>query len=518
MEKVSAVTLHYILQVLQSRYRIDTDSLLEHARIDANIFESENGYVDSDKLKLLFKEAAKQCNDPYLPLHLGEASSPQSIGLLGYMLTNTATVGEMLEKLCHFSALIGKNLKFHLPQTKSGYKLTLHMHDNPMIVLQRYQSEIHLSAVISLIRQLSGHDILPEAAYFQHEEVEILDEYHRLFGPHLHFEAYENALVFSKEKLDIELKTPNVGMLKYFESQAKQIIEELYEESCQSRTKRQILVKLGNEDISIESVARAMGISARTLQSRLKNEGITYGELLQNVRMKLAKHYLHNFAIDIGTISIYLGYNDISIFTRSFKKWFDMTPSAYRKEIPYSSGHAAIESDKTLNVVYTPATEDDVEALVALVNSVYRGEHSKQGWTTEANILEGKRVDTAWVRDVIESSHSTLIVARRHGAVIGCLQIDIEAPVAHLGLFAVDVVSQTLGIGKRLLQEAEVYAKSNNISTLQLEIIDKRADIILYYERRGFQATGESLDFPVRDDLWRSKVGPLQLLVYRKQL
>jgi hypothetical protein len=213
MEHVSAITLQYVLLTLEKHYKIDTNFLLEVVGIDCNIFTKEHAYIESSQLRLFFQKASQLCNDPFLALHLGEASSPHSIGLLGYMLSNTATVSEMLEKLCYYSPLVGKNLKFILTETKNGYKLALHLYNNPLATLNRYQSEIHLAAIISLTRQLSAVNIEPEYAYFQHNEIEELGEYHRLFGKKLIFNAYENALVFSKEKLCVELQTPNEGMV-----------------------------------------------------------------------------------------------------------------------------------------------------------------------------------------------------------------------------------------------------------------------------------------------------------------
>lgn len=346
MEQVSAVTLHYVLLTLEKHYKIDTDLLLKRVDISRDIFTQEHAYVESSQLRELFQEASKLCNDPFLALHLGEASSPHSIGLLGYMLSNTATVSEMLEKLCYYSPLVGKNLKFILSETKKGYKIALRLYDNPLIILSRYQSEIHLAAIISLIRQLSAINVEPEYAYFQHEEIEELGEYHRLFGNRLIFNAYENALVFSKEKLAVKLQTPNQGMVKYFEQQAEKIIEELYHNSWHTQTKKQILIRLGNDDTSIEAVAKELSVSARTLQNHLKQEGYTYTALLEAVRKKLALHYLHNFSLDIGTITLYLGYTDISTFSRSFKKWFEVSPNVYRTQIPYNLGHASVETAK----------------------------------------------------------------------------------------------------------------------------------------------------------------------------
>ena len=342
MEQVSAITLHYILKVLRDHYKIDTEKLLSEIGVDPNIFEKENSYIDSSKIKLLFAKAAQLCKDPCLALRLGQSSSPESIGLLGYMLTNAATVRVMLEKMCHYSILIGKNLKFELTENNTEYKLALYIYENPLILLPRYQSEIHLSAVISLIKQLVGVDILPDKACFQHSKVQIIDEYTKLFGKSLYFDTYENALFFAKDKLDIPLKNSYPGLLKYFETQAEKIIEDLYEDTWHIRVKKIILLRLGNEDSNIEAIAAELDISVRMLQKHLHDEGVIYSKLLEDVRKKLAKYYLQNFSIDTGTIAIYLGYSDTSSFSRSFKKWFGVSPQVYRKDIPYNIGHAAL--------------------------------------------------------------------------------------------------------------------------------------------------------------------------------
>lgn len=342
MEKISAITLHYILKILQNHYKIDTKQLLIDIDISPDIFQKENSYVDSEKVKQLFMKAAQLCNDPCLSLKLGESSSPESMGLLGYMLSNTANIKEMLEKMCHFSPLIGKNLQFKLSKTDMGYKIALQMHNNPSILLASYQSEIHLSAIVSLIRHFSGREVTPEQAYFQHDKVNIVDAYEQLFGKVLHFNAYENALVFSHNTLKKSLTNAYPGMLKYFETQAKKIIEDLYEDTWTIQVKKMILLKLGNEDVDIESIAHALNISVRMLQKHLQVEGNVYSKLLEEVRKNLSKYYLKNFSIDIGTIALYLGYNDVTSFSRSFKKWFKESPNNYRKSLPFNTGHAAI--------------------------------------------------------------------------------------------------------------------------------------------------------------------------------
>lgn len=344
MEQVSAVTLHFILNVLESKYQLNTKALLEKLEIEPTLFLEENGYIQSDKIKMLFLYAAQMCKDPCLALNLGAAASAQSLGLLGYMLSNSESVYDMLKRLCRFSILIGKNLQFTLSEEKASIKLEFHLADNPLIPLPQHQVEIHLSAVMTLIRQLSNSDIMPILAQFQYDRVAHKEAYTALFGTYLHFNAYENALFFSAQSLAAPLKNAYPGLLKYFETQAEKIIENFYDTAWNSKVRKLILIRLGSDAIDIDTLAKLLGSNIRTLQNHLKCEGTSYTKLLEDIRKKMAHYYLQNFSIDIGTIAIYLGYNDLSSFTRSFTLWYGLSPQRYRTSLPFNAGHGALLS------------------------------------------------------------------------------------------------------------------------------------------------------------------------------
>jgi len=160
------------------------------------------------------------------------------------------------------------------------------------------------------------------------------------------------------------------------------------------------------------------------------------------------------------------------------------------------------------------ADAGDVDAIVALVDSAYRGETSRQGWTTEASLLEGQRTDVAAISAAIASANTRLIVAMDAARqLIGCGALErVDPERAYFGTFAVRPSQQGTGLGKRLLAEAERYARSDwGCERLELQVIAQRTELIEWYERRGYERTGESKPFPygderfgvpVRDDLY----------------
>src|SRR5205085_10428711 len=127
------------------------------------------------------------------------------------------------------------------------------------------------------------------------------------------------------------------------------------------------------------------------------------------------------------------------------------------------------------------ADAGDVDAIVALVDSAYRGETSRQGWTTEASLLEGQRTDLAAISAAIASANTRLIVAMDAARqLIGCGALErVDPERAYFGTFAVRPSQQGTGLGKRLLAEAERYARSDwGCERLELQVIAQRTELI----------------------------------------
>ncbi len=144
---------------------------------------------------------------------------------------------------------------------------------------------------------------------------------------------------------------------------------------------------------------------------------------------------------------------------------------------------------------------DDVAAIVDLVESAYRGELSREGWTTEADLLDGQRTDHDAVVAEIMQPRSALVLAELEGDLVGCCQLTAEGPGrASFGLFAVRPSLQGRGLGRLLLGEIERRARDElGASALELKVIRQRDDLVAWYRRLGFQPTGERVPFPYGD-------------------
>jgi ribosomal protein S18 acetylase RimI-like enzyme len=150
---------------------------------------------------------------------------------------------------------------------------------------------------------------------------------------------------------------------------------------------------------------------------------------------------------------------------------------------------------------YRDATEDDIEALVALIESAYRGDSSRAGWTTEADILQGSRTDPEGVRAVIAMPGSRLLIVERDGDLVACCQLEHRGDAAYFGMFAVSPALQGSGLGKQIIAEAEQSARADwGVREMHMTVISVREELIAFYERRGYRRTGELTPFPYGDE------------------
>jgi ribosomal protein S18 acetylase RimI-like enzyme len=162
-----------------------------------------------------------------------------------------------------------------------------------------------------------------------------------------------------------------------------------------------------------------------------------------------------------------------------------------------------VVTSQPADVTYRDATDGDVETIVDLVHSAYRGESSRVGWTTEADLLDGQRTDADAVRAIVASNRTRLLLAvAATGAVLGCCQLERrDHGVCYFGMFAVSPVLQGSGLGRGLLAEAERVAHDEwGARSMKMTVITQRRDLIAWYERRGYSTTGETEPFPHGDD------------------
>ena len=155
---------------------------------------------------------------------------------------------------------------------------------------------------------------------------------------------------------------------------------------------------------------------------------------------------------------------------------------------------------------------NDASAITDLVNSAYRGESSRAGWTTEADILDGLRITTPEVATLIKREDAFVLVGVLRDQVVASIACERLENTAKFGLIAVKPTLQNKGYGREMIQAAEaITAREWRVAGFFMSVITLRTELIEFYERLGFERSGQFEDFPVNPALWQPKVQSLAL-------
>ncbi len=153
-----------------------------------------------------------------------------------------------------------------------------------------------------------------------------------------------------------------------------------------------------------------------------------------------------------------------------------------------------------MSLTFRAATEADIPLLIDLVTGAYRGEASRAGWTTEADLLDGQRIDAEQLAADLARPQSVILLGEQDGMPVACAHVAVEEGAGYFGMFSVRPLLQGHGLGKRMLAEAERIARDDfGQKVMRMTVIDVRDELIAYYERRGYHRTGIHKAFPYGD-------------------
>ena len=219
--------------------------------------------------------------------------------------------------------------------------------------------------------------------------------------------------------------------------------------------------------------------------------------------------------------------------TKAFENKFDYPDTEARESCltcgltPYVFsiwGHGGQKSDRLFWVTFgmdhkiERATPADVPILNKLVNSAYRGESSRKGWATEADLIDGTRIDEAAMLDLINDKNTTVLKYTEDGAILGCVELRKENDSLYLGMLTVNPDLQSRGIGKKLMATAEEFARQQRCKKIRMTVVSVRDKLIAWYVRYGYSLTGERKPFKMPDERWGIPKQPLEFVVMEKVL
>jgi ribosomal protein S18 acetylase RimI-like enzyme len=164
------------------------------------------------------------------------------------------------------------------------------------------------------------------------------------------------------------------------------------------------------------------------------------------------------------------------------------------------------------------ATIDDIPQLLPLVNSAYRGESAKKGWTHEADLIEGdRRTDENSLTILLQNPAAVILKYEIQNEIRGCVYLEKQGAVLYLGMLSVSPEAQAQGIGKKLMHAAEAHAHAQGCTSIEMTVISVRKELISWYERNGYDLTGQTRPFH-NDGRFGKPRRPIEFVVMEKKL
>ncbi len=312
------------------RLGIDTDALLEAASVRRETLEDPDARLEAGQVGALWAKAYELSGDPVLSLHAAEACPIGAYKVIDFMGANAATVGEAFTYASRYFHLV--NTAIRLPIDDSGDPVTFDVVDDsrPEGVSRPY-AEYCFAAFLLHVRGTTGVPFPLQSVLFAHRPPADVSEHQRVFGCPVRFDAEHTRMVIGRESWDAPSTHPHPGMLALLAEHADLLLQKLPRgPDLVERTRRAIGERLRGGDSSLDSVAREVGTSARSLQRHLRDIGYSNNALADEVRATTARWYLEQPDIAIAEVAYLLGFSDQSTFNRAFKRWTGSTPARVR--------------------------------------------------------------------------------------------------------------------------------------------------------------------------------------------
>ncbi|AYC31773.1 AraC family transcriptional regulator [Pseudomonas cavernae] len=327
------VPLAYVEALLQlaGEWGIARAELLAAARLKPEVLGNPNGRLSFIDFNLLVSAVMLRSDEPALGLVLGQRLNVSTHGILGYAVLSSANLGKAIQFALKYYRVLG--LTFELEMVEDGDCVELRASESmPLGALNRFAAESLLTSLYTIARFLVGGELQGVQVGFAYPPPSYAPRYQAVFAAPVAFEQPYHRLSLPRAYLQRPMALANPATVQMCEQQCEALLASLdVQDALLTRVRRLLLARPGDFP-DLDSAARALHTSGRSLRRHLADMGTSYQQVLDDVRKRLALEYLGTTHLPLFEIASLLGFSDPSNFRRAFKKWTGKLPSDYRAE------------------------------------------------------------------------------------------------------------------------------------------------------------------------------------------
>ena len=309
---------------------IDTQALLRKANLALQHIDNTSLRLRvSDQIKFLYL-VAKALRDDLFGFHLAQSPDLREFDFLYYVAASSETLGQALQKLARYTTIANEGVSLtYLDGKNAG--VTFH-YVGVSRHLDRHQIEFFMTWVIRLCRQLTGVRLVPARVRFAHRRGAQCPELFKFFGCDVKFAAAVDEVAFAPAIKNMPVVSADNYLNKFLTAYCEEALARrpTRRHSFRSRVEDAVVPLLPHGDAKLPTIARRLGLSERTLARRLATEGLNFSDVLENLKVDLARRYLADNDLSISQVAWLLGFQEASSLTHAFKRWTGMTPRQAR--------------------------------------------------------------------------------------------------------------------------------------------------------------------------------------------
>ena len=278
----------------------------------------------------LIERAIAATGDPALALRVGQTVRAEHYGVVGYVVMACPTLAEAIERMQRFERLVNDANRVQLRREAGSMIMEWGAEGfSP----GRLYDEFGISALVTFTRQITGVHWHPQRVNFRHADPGYPAVYAETFGCEVCFDQPRTGIVAPVHYLDVRLPGMNAGLRAVLDQQAEQILAKApdFADIWLRSLHKAVHAALAEGGADLPGTAASLGVSARTLQRRLQAQGLSFQDVLDEVRHRSAEHYLADRRLQLSDVALLLGYSEQSAFNRAFKRWTGRTPRQWRE-------------------------------------------------------------------------------------------------------------------------------------------------------------------------------------------
>ncbi len=262
-------------------------------------------------------------------LWYGQQFQPRDLGLIGRIALASPTLGAAVQNLAGLFPLHQQATETRLDHEGGLLRLEYRILDGA-ILQRRQDAELTMGMFANVFRTCLGPGWAPEEVHFEHLKPEAWREHQSAFDAPVYFGQRTNCLVFRNADLDRRMPGGDLTQLTALRQQLAELAGGTGELPFLDRVRAEVRARLPDGYPHVEEVSETLGLARWTLQRRLADRGISFSDLVDQVRRDMAWHYVAQPHIPLSDLALALGYSEPSAFTRAFKRWFAATPQQAR--------------------------------------------------------------------------------------------------------------------------------------------------------------------------------------------